>query len=173
MVGPTNRPWSTHWAAQLLESKHTRFLWFMTSIVLLILQAGVHQRCNVFHVLKADHQKTTCLATTPKSKERKPRNKHTLRSKLKCTRSSSMFGIHCTPCQQNDPNRGCVGVAHYDRSKSDHDGKISAKLPAQSLAELLPGWEVWRSGGGTLTGRAALPLLSETETQHFWVSLVV
>jgi len=36
----------------------------------------------------------------------------TLRSKLRRPRHSRNFGVHCAPCQQNDPNRGGLGVAH-------------------------------------------------------------
>ena len=114
MAGPTKREWSTPWAAQLLAPRHVRCLWHIRSIALLILGDQAHQQCNVFLCLGNRPLKSYMfgLPLTSKSKGRTPENRSTLRSKLRCTRFSRKFGVHWAPCQQNDPNRGGLGVAH-------------------------------------------------------------
>ena len=114
MAGPTKREWSTPWAAQLPAPRHVRCLWRIRSIALLILGDQAHQQCNVFPCLGSRPLKN-CMSGHPltsKSKGRTPENRSTLRSKLRRKRSSGKFGVHWTPCQQNDPNRGGLGVAH-------------------------------------------------------------
>ena len=113
MAGPTKREWSTPWAAQLLAPRHVRCLWRIRSIALLILGDQAHQQCNVFLCLGNRSLKNYMfgLPLTSKSKGRTPENRSTLRSKLRCPRPYRKFGVHCAPWQQNDPNRGGLGVA--------------------------------------------------------------
>ena len=120
--GPTKPPvfqCSTTWGADLLDSGHIRGSWRIMSIALLTSGDQIPQNCNVFLCLGSRSLKNCTFGNakihqTPLTSKSKENNREQINITIKTCMYKIIQKARCTwaPCQQNDPNRGGLGVAH-------------------------------------------------------------